>query len=171
MAIEVQLTDLYGLHPLLAWDELIGATALVMREKKIAPFRCDIEIVDVPLFDGDGLQLVIHADGINVGQLAKRKRTIERPRLIENAAIALAGLVIYHACGFEIKDVAFRGSGGDFLVGDAYHLLEVTGRSRRGDFESAWRQHWDRLREAAGAGFFLFAVEFQTPRARLAFLA
>src|SRR5262249_35811803 len=58
------------------------------------------------------------------------------PVRIELAAIALAGLALYHGGGHEIVDVAVRGSGADYLVDAGRHLLEIAGRSRRSDFEA-----------------------------------
>jgi hypothetical protein len=55
------------------------------------------------------------------------------------------------------------------LVDDESHLLEIAGRSRRSDLESAWRQKWQRLSDTVGAGFYICVAEFETPAGRLTF--
>ena len=97
------------------------------------------------------------------------QRTYEAPRLVELAAIAIAGLGLYYGGGHEMRDVALRGSGADYLVDEAHHLLEVAGRSRRSDFGAAWQQRWQRLAGRPGSGFYVCVVEFETPAGRLAF--
>jgi hypothetical protein len=169
MEVEVQLADLNYLHPELEWRDLIGAAAILLGEKSASPFQFKVEISDVPSFDDDILQLAISADGLNLAQLAKQRRTLETSRLVELAAIALGGLALYHAAGQEIVSVAASSTGADYALAVEGHLLEVTGRSRRRNFESAWSQHWSRLTASAKGHFYLFAAEFQTPKGRLAF--
>jgi hypothetical protein len=70
--------------------------------------------------------------------------------------------------GHEIRDVALRGTGADYLIDEANHLLEISGRSRRGDFTVAWQRRWDRLQGQDG-GIYLCVAEFETPSGRLAF--
>jgi hypothetical protein len=94
---------------------------------------------------------------------------LRRLRQVELASIAIAGLALHNAGNHEIRDVAFRGSTTDYLVGEEGYLLEVANGWRRTDFAAAWGQEWDRLREQVGSGFFLCMVEFETPAGRLWF--
>ena len=57
----------------------------------------------------------------------------------------------------------------DYLVDDELHLLEVAGRSRGSDLNSAWKQRWGRLSDRLGSGFYVCVAEFETPAGRLAF--
>jgi hypothetical protein len=66
-------------------------------------------------------------------------------------------------------DVAVRGSGADSLVDAGRYLLEIAGRSRRSDFEAAWQQRLQRLRERATSSFSLCVLELETPAGRLLF--
>ena len=66
-------------------------------------------------------------------------------------------------------DVAVRGSGADYLVDSAHHLLEIAGRSRHSDFEVAWQERFQRLQERATGSFYLCVIELQTPAGRLLF--
>jgi len=113
MEVEVQLTDLYNLHTRLEWDAIIAAAAIVLGEKSLPPFRFNLQVVDVPTFYDEFLHMTIWADRIGTGKLAKRRRTLEWAGLVEFAAIALAGLGLYHVVGHEILEVAIRNSGGD----------------------------------------------------------
>jgi hypothetical protein len=169
MEVEVQILDLHALHTRLVWDEIIAAAVLVLGEHSTPPFRFDLEVMDVPNFDDDFIRLTIKADRIKPADLTKRRRTFEHSHLVELAAIALGGFAVYHAAGHEIIEVATRGSGADYLVGDAQHLFEITGRSRREDFESAWQARWQRLQQTADRNFYLFAADFETPKGRRAF--
>lgn len=101
--------------------------------------------------------------------MSRLQRTYESSRLVELAAIAIAGLGLYHGGGHEIIDIALRGSAADYLVGESNHLLEVTGRSRRSDFRVAWQQRWQRLTDRIGRGFYVCVAEFETPTGQLAF--
>src|SRR5947208_6264116 len=117
------------------------------------------------------MRLIIDRTGIATDRLARIRRTYEFPRRIELAAIALAGLGLYHGGGHEIVDVAVRSSGADYLVDAAHHLLEVAGRSRHSDFEVAWQQRLQRLQVKATGSFYLCVIEMQTPAGRLLFSA
>jgi hypothetical protein len=97
------------------------------------------------------------------------RRTYELSRRVELAAIALTGLALYHGGGHEIVDVAVRGSGADYLVDPAQHLLEIAGRSRQADFEVAWQQRLQRLRARATGSFYLWVIELESPAGRLMF--
>ena len=101
--------------------------------------------------------------------MAQVRRTYEPSRLVELAAIAIAGLGLHHAGGHEIVDVAVRGSAADYLVDQAQQHLEIAGRSRRSDFDTAWRQKWQRLTDLWGSGFYLSVAEFEGRTGRLAF--
>ena len=99
------------------------------------------------------------------------RRTCEAPRCTELAAIALAALGLYHGGAHEIVDLAVRGSGADYLVNSARHLLEIAGRSRKPDFEAGWQQRLHRLEERATSGFYLCVIEFESLTGRLLFRA
>jgi hypothetical protein len=92
-----------------------------------------------------------------------------RLRQVELASVAIAGLALHYAGNHEIRDIAFRGTAADYLVGEEGYLLEVAHIWRRTDFAAAWGQKWDRLSEQFGSGFFLCVVEFETPAGRLWF--
>jgi hypothetical protein len=89
-------------------------------------------------------------------------------RLVELAAIAVAGLALFCAGGHQIRDVSLRGTSADYLIDDERHLLEVAGRSRKKDFSAAWNERWRRLAEGS-TGFYVSVTEFETPASRLGF--
>jgi hypothetical protein len=166
------LAGLSGMHPELEWQEIAAATVAALEDGGFeAPFQVDLELIDVPGFGSERLRLLIDRSGIPATRVARVRRTYEAPRRIELAAIALAGLGLYHGGGHEIVDVAVRGSGADYLVGAGHHALEIAGRSRRSDFEVAWQQRLQRLGERATGGFYLCVVELETPSGRLLFRA
>ncbi len=94
---------------------------------------------------------------------------LRRLRQVELGSIAIAGLALHHAGNHEIRDIAFRGCAADYLVGEEGYRLEVAVVWRRTDFPAVWAQRWDRLREQVGTGFFVCALEFETPAGRLWF--
>ena len=168
--ITVRLTDLAAMHPRLLWEEIAAATNLVLAENgNPPPFYFPLEIQSVPGCDTDDLQLLIHPGSMPVKTLDRIRRTFEPARLVELAAIAIAGFGLYCAGGHEIRDVALRGSGADYLVGDDLCCLEIAGRSKRKDFASAWKAKTRRLKSLSIRDFFICVVEFQTPKGRLAF--
>jgi hypothetical protein len=101
--------------------------------------------------------------------VSRLRRTYEASRIVELAAIAIAGLGLYHGGGHEIRDVALRGSAADYLVDETNHVMEVAGRSRRSDLNAAWNARWQRLSERLRVGFFVCVAEFETFAGRLAF--
>lgn len=170
MEISVRLADLTVMHPRLLWAEIsVAAVAVLSGDGRQPPFSIELAIRDVPGFANGRLHLRIDPGGVSATQVAGMRRTYNPSRLIESAAIAIAGLGLYHAGGHEIRDVALRGSTADYLVDEANFLLEVAGRSRRSDLNPAWQQRWQRLADSRSSGFYVCVVEFETPAGQLAF--
>jgi hypothetical protein len=169
MDTQVHLLALPEMHPRLLWDEIIAAAFIVLHGPgRTPPFRLELEVKNVPGAADQTLRLAIDPAGIDVEAAERIRRTYDPARLVELAAIAIAGLGLYHAGGHEIRDVALRETGADYLVDDAGWLAELAGRSRGSDLDGAWKQRWDRLSER-DHGFFVCVVEFETPAGRLAF--
>lgn len=168
--MKVRLTDLPDMHPALLWDDILAATAATMDELiRPRPYSLIVEIENVPNQANGPILLEPLATGIPAGRVAKIRRTLDPHRRVEAAAIALAGITLHLAGGHQIRDVALRGTGADYLVDDGSHFLEVTGRSRRRELRAAWEARWQRLSAAHEAGFYLCAFEFETPSGRLGF--
>lgn len=170
MDAAVRLMDLLSMHPRLLWDTIITAAVAVMSEEgALPPFFFPLSIQNVPGFGEGELQLLLDPTDVPAEGVSRIRRTYEPSRLIELAAIALAGIGLHLAGGHEIIDVAVRGSGADYLIDAAGHHLEIAGRSWRSDFEKAWQQKWRRLQETQHGGCYVFVAEFESPAARLAF--
>jgi hypothetical protein len=158
------------LHPELLWETITtAATAVFEGTGAEPPFPFRLVFENIPGTGSGECCLLLDPRGIAADRTARVRRTYEPFRLVELAAIALAGLGLNHAGGHEIVDLSVRGSAADYLVDQARHRLEIAGRSRRVDFEAAWRQKWERLTDLWGSGFYLFVAEFETPAGRLAF--
>ena len=170
MDILVRLMALTAMHPRLLWDDIIAATVAVLNAPGAqSPFPFVVTVQDVPGFGSGQLQLTIDPAGVAPEHVSRLRRTYEPSRLVELAAIAIAGLGLYYGGGHEMRDVALRGSGADYLVDESNHLLEVAGRSRRRDVEVAWRQRRQRLIDRMGSGFYVCVAEFEASSGRLAF--
>ncbi len=172
MDVNVRLIDLPAMHPSLLWDTIIPATTAVLGDiGGLAPHPLLLAAEAVPGFGTHELRLLIDPGGVPSEVVAKVRRTYEPSRMIELAAIAVAAIGLHRTGGHQIVDVARRGSGADYLVDDARHQLEIAGRSRRRDLDAAWQQKQQRLAEQGGRGFYVCVAEFESPAARLAFLA
>ena len=170
MNVTVYLDELPMVHPNLLWDEIAVATVAVFTNlRHQGPFKFDLSVLEVPGCQDDLLRMFIDPGDISAAQVNRLRRTHDPARLVELAAIAIAGLALYHAGEHKINDIAMRGSRADYLVDEENYLLEIAGRSRREDFEYAWQQKWQRLAESAGGGFYVCVAEFETPAGRLAF--
>jgi hypothetical protein len=170
MDIAVRFNDLPILHPELSWDHMSAAAVSIFLERGAAtPFGFELTVQDVPGFDDDLLKMKIDPGRIADSHVARVRKTYDRTRLIEMAAIALAGLGLYYSGGHVIYEVALRGSAADYLVDEGNYLLEIGGRSRTSDFASAWRIKWQQLLHKAGGDFFLVVAEFEQFTGRLAF--
>jgi hypothetical protein len=113
--------------------------------------------------------LDLWATGVSVAEIERCQRTFEASRLIEFAAIAVAGVGVHLAGNHELVDVARRGSAADYLVDAARHHLEIGGRSRRRDLDAAWEHKQPRLTERSERGCYLCVSEFETFTGRLGF--
>ncbi len=172
MDVTVRLIDLPGMHPNLLWDTIIPATAAVLGDAGAQPpYPLPLTVENVPGFGSDELRLLIDPTGVRTDVLPRLRRTYEPSRLIELAAIATAALSLHLAGGHQIMDIAVRGSAADYLVDEAHHRLEIAGRSRRRDLDAAWQQKRQRLAGSAAGAFYVCVAEFESPAARLAFLA
>ena len=170
MEVRTSLLELVALHPRLLWFDSIAAVGVVLGQLPgPTPYNLIIDIEGIPSFDDPTLTLTIDTSAIDPEHMARLTRTYEPSRLVEMAAIAIAAVAIFHVAHTEVRDMARRGSGADYFVGEAGMLLEVGGRSRRADAGAAWRQKWDRLTEQEVGRFFVFVVEFETPSGRLGF--
>lgn len=168
--MKLRLVDLPDMHPSLLWDDILAATvAILVRRGGRGPYPVLLECEDIPGHGSGQVTLEIVATGIPESDVVKATRTYEPQRQVELAAIAMAGLALFQAGGHQIRDVALRGTSADYLIDDQRHLLEVAGRSRRSDFQSAWDTRWRRLARRPGTGFYVFVSEFETPTARLGF--
>jgi hypothetical protein len=165
------LSDLRDMHPRLLWDEIVAATSSILEERfhgqSQALIALDFRRIPLVGSGEETLQIRLRLQG--EFDLARIRRTYERPRLVELAAIAITGLSLYHLGGHEMVDVALRGSAADYLVDLPRHHLEIGGRSQRRSFEPAWRQKYRRLAAHSKRGSYLSLVEFQTPAARIEF--
>lgn len=170
MDVRLSLTDLEEMHPQLLWNDITAATAAVLVEPRATRVaQLAIEYQHVPGFGSGEVVLGIDTAGVATETLDRLRRTYERPRLVELAAIAIAGLSLHYGGRHEVEDVSARGSSADYLVDPSGQLLEVGGRSNRSDFESAWQQKCDRLKQRGQRGYYVCVVEFETPFGRLGY--
>lgn len=170
MAVTVRLLDLPRMHPLLLWEPIIPATCHVFRQRGLEPpYRFLLAVEGVPGFGTEALELAIDPTGVSAEVMERCERTFEASRHIEFAGIAVAALGLHVAGGHELVDVARRGSAADYLVDATRHLLEIAGRSRRRDLDTAWEQKQPRLLERSERGCYLCVSEFETCTGRLVF--
>src|SRR6266478_4345931 len=106
MDVDVELGDLLAMQPQLEWREILAATAIVLGADRSPPFHFPVEINDVPGADVSALQFRIGIEEIDVSQWDRLRRTYEQRRFVELAAVALAGLTLYHAGGHVMAGVA-----------------------------------------------------------------
>lgn len=158
------------MHPHLLWDTIVTAAAAVLSEHGATPpFALPLSIQNVPGFGAGEVQLLLDPVEVSSNRILRIRRTYEPSRLIELAAIAIAGIGLHYAGGHEILDLAVRGSAADYLIDQSRDHLEIAGRSRRSDFEVAWQQKWQRLNAVRQGGCYVCVVEFESPAGRLAF--
>lgn len=161
------------MHPRLLWNHAGAALVAVLAPDPTytdtAVFR--LATSDIPNHGTDEMEMVLAMGDIPHEMVNALRRTYETPRLVELAAIAVAGLGLYYAGGHEIRDVALRGAAADYLVDEPNNLLEVAGRSRKNDIKAAWQRKWHRLCDIWGSSFYLCVVEFETRTGKLAFHA
>jgi hypothetical protein len=170
--VALGLVDLAAMHPLLLWDSLVTAAAAVLGEAAAGPpYRFTLAVQDVPGFGSAELCLHLDPKGIRPDHVSRLRRTYEPSRLVELAAIVIAGAGLSFAGRHEIRDLAVRGSAADYLVDDARRHLEIAGRSRRVDMAAAWQQKCERLKAHQVSSVYVCVAEFESPAGRLAFLS
>jgi hypothetical protein len=124
MDISVCVVELTTMHPRLLWDRY-SATHTT------SPFPFTPTVQDLQGFGSEQLQFAIDPAGVAADQVRQLQRTYEASRLVELAAIAIAGLGLYYGRGHEMRDVALRGSGAAYLVDETHHLFGI--QSHRGE--------------------------------------
>jgi hypothetical protein len=93
MDIAVHLLDLTAMHPRLLWADIVAATVAVLSETHPhSPFPFVLIVQDLPGFGSAELQLAIDPFGIAPDHVNRLRRTYPSSRLVELAAIAIAGL-------------------------------------------------------------------------------
>jgi hypothetical protein len=158
------------MHPCLLWNDILAATVAVLdRQSSEGHCTISLQLQEIPGYGSGESKLEIIVAGLPDEWIIKVRHTYEGHRLVELAAIAMAGLALFCSGGHQIRDVSLRGSSADYLVDDELYLLEVAGRSRKGDFQTAWNERWHRLTEGSTAGFYVSVTEFETPVSRLRF--
>jgi hypothetical protein len=168
--VKLKLTELPEMHPCLLWNDIqAAAVAVLEQDASNRSYPVSLQIQEVPGYGTGELTLEIVGAGVQRGDVAKVRRTYESHRLVELAAIALAGLGLFASGGHQIRDISLRGTSADYLVDDERYLLEVAGRSRKNDFSTAWNERWQRLADGSTTGFYVSVTEFETPASRLGF--
>ncbi len=94
MPIAVRLRDLSSIHPRLLWEEIQAALVAVVGAGE---HELNVDVQDVPGFGSGLLQASIDTSGVSNDLAARLTRTYDPVRLVELAAIAVAGLAVYHA--------------------------------------------------------------------------
>jgi hypothetical protein len=141
MDIEVRLSDLPFMHPRLLWDDIVAAAAAVLdKSASCSPCPFHFETIDLSHFDDGSATFLIDSRDVSTDHVSRIRRTYEPHRIIELAAIAIAGVALFQVGAHEIRDVALRGTGADYLVDESNHILEIAGRSRKNDLLPAWQK-------------------------------
>jgi hypothetical protein len=170
MPVELRLFDLIEMHPRLLWESIITATAAMLESSGAAPpypFRLSVQ--GVPEADDQEMEWVLDSTGVSSDEITRIRRTYESSRLVELAAIAIAGLALHCAGGHEINDLAVRGSAADYLVDETRHCLEIAGRTRRRDLDLAWEKKRSGLEDLGEKGYYLCIAEFESFTGRLGY--
>ena len=168
--LRLKLTELPEMHPCLLWNDILAAAVAVLEQGPTnRSYAVSVQFQEIPGYGSGEMSLEVVAAGVSRGDVAKVRRTYESHRLVELAAIAVAGLSLYCSGGHQIRDISLQGTSADYLVDDERYLLEVAGRSRKSDFPAAWNERWQRLAACSVVGFYVSVTEFETPAGRLGF--
>jgi hypothetical protein len=162
MEVACRLSDLVDHHPRLSWADIVASAAATICGQLGGLVHLRLDCYDIPTVPDRELFLDIECDASHPASIERIRRTYDEARLVEFAAIAVAGLVVYHGLGEQIMDVAIRGYGADYLIGDDRVPMEVAGRSRKRDLESAWSAKVARSARYAKNEFFVCIVEFES---------
>ncbi len=94
---QTRLIELAFMHPRLLWADIAAAAVAVLAENdRPPPFRFELELSNVPNFFDNTLTLSIEPAGVSELHVSRLRRTYEASRIVELAAIAIAGLGLYH---------------------------------------------------------------------------
>ena len=104
MDIAVRLVELTAMHPRLLWADIIAATvAVCSAAHQRAPFPLALAVQDLPGFGSAELRFTIDPVEVAPEHVSRLQRTYESSRLVELAAIAIAGLGLYYGGGHEVR--------------------------------------------------------------------
>lgn len=168
--IDANLSDLAVVHPNLTWTDIrLAAIAVFTSRLHESPVEFSFSLSEIPGFNDNTLTLLIHFGQFSANDVKAIQRTYDAARLVELAALAMAGLVLYHAGEHRFVDIAQRGTAADYIIDDEEYLLEVAGRSRRRDLAAVWDEKIHRLSRNRNNGFLVCVAEFETNTARISF--
>lgn len=96
--MKLRLCDLAHMHPSLLWVEIAAATAAVLDGRGFpTPYQFPVDVYNLPEFGTGRVNLEISRVGISADHVLRLRRTWDSPRLVELAAIAIAGLALFAA--------------------------------------------------------------------------
>jgi hypothetical protein len=102
--VRLRLTALPEMHPCLLWNDILAAATAVLEEDVASrSYPVLLRIDEVPGYGSGEVRLEIVPAGVSRGDVAKVRRTYESHRLVELAAIAVAGLALFCAGGHQIR--------------------------------------------------------------------
>jgi hypothetical protein len=122
--VKLKLNALPDMHPCLLWNDIIAATAAVIESlASIHPSCVATEFQEIPDYGTETVVIEIVTAGVRPDDIAKVRRSYQDDRLVELAAIAIAGLSLFFSGGHQIRDISLRGTAADYLVDDEQYLL------------------------------------------------
>jgi len=90
--VRLKLTGLPEMHPCLLWNDILAAAvAVVEQDTASRSYPVFLQIQEIPGYGSGEVQLEITVAGVPRGDVAKARRTYASHRLVELAAIAVAG--------------------------------------------------------------------------------
>ena len=155
--MDLHLESFSGAHAHLQCDQLIEQARAALGKYHESPVALH---VDVDGSDGQ-IRLVFEAAD------ERTRRTYQRQRIIEDAAIAIAGIVLREHYDLCIVKATYRGSHADYFVGprpgqDPIGVVEVSGTDER-PLDAVFEDKLRQVGRSTWAERFVSVTRFATP--------
>jgi hypothetical protein len=139
---EWAIEDIITAYPSLCMDDFAAVATLLMRQTRPpCDFLVRVEGFEIPDLEGDQeFVLSVTWNAATESRAERAEHTRQRKPIVEEAAIALAVLLVAHLLPDSDLRVTDHGSRADFLLPKMHRVLEISGTERARDVRRRARQ-------------------------------
>ena len=173
--IHLKIESLKHINPKELWASFfVNPTIALMESYKLSPFPFEVtcESIVSPLVDEESeVHITIGWDSETFPDSQRILRTVQRPVIVEYAAVAVAFLLVTKITDCKIDEVTLRGDKADYFLCDRKLMLEVSGTEISSQLSVRLRRKSEQLQaNPYGKGGYVVVCCFSNQKMCLSFL-